>query len=885
MKDKSVFGRWRTENIMPYSVRSAQYTASSPQDSGQTANCVLCTAHFLVDSLPMAKRVVPLKPSASTAKGGTKIFQLPNLGSQGYLYLREFWMQAIVITALAVTFYANTWTNEYALDDDIVMRQNVYVQKGFGGIGEIMGNDAYKSFYQSMGVEQQLSGGRYRPLSIVTFAVEQSIFGECYGERFEEVRDSLFNMQKQGISDIGSQSRLIGEKNVLELQIKESNKSLAPYRHIFQIFWFALAMIILLRFLRDHVFRSNTDLAFLTTILFVIHPIHTEVIANVKSRDEIFSLMFIVLTLGEFFWYDIRRKTKHLVLGLVYFLLALLSKEYAVLLIALIPLGLMIFHKRKVGELFYLLAPIGGMMVLYLMIRAGTVGFHSEPIDKKNQDPLNDPYMYCKGPEKFLSKLNRLDDYVMLLLIPYPLVADYSYQHFPYSDLGDPMVYLSLATMGLMLWVTWRLWQKRHPLAFAMLFFWAFFMLINNMLFDIGATMGERLIYHSSLGFCMVLAWGIVWLAERLEGNQRRLLVLGIIVALSIPAFMITIERNHEWKNDETLFIADVQKHPESALCNGNAGARFMDRGLKYLNDSTMQDSVRFYADTAIFYLNKSVELHKRYANGWLNLGLCYYNKKDYERASLAWEKVYEIFPSNPILQSYAQMLIAIANDRAMKKDYAGASEFFQYGLRAYPADSKIWADYAGSSFMAQKFDQAQTAFDQAYQRATDQAVKDNLAQGYRAAHYNDSVQKLWKSDSLNPDYNMAVTRGIIGTPDFYAQAHRNLVRVLEVRPDDAEAKRLLDSVIQLEKNMMPPPAAAVDSTKISMNAPATVDTAALNKANKAVGPPVVELADPLEAKTMSYAIFSGFLAILLGGLIFFLHFQESKDPMRQLQS
>jgi tetratricopeptide (TPR) repeat protein len=843
----------------------------------------LSAATFLLVSLSMAKRVTPLKASGTSSKSGTRFTQLPNLDGKGYLFLRQFWMQALIVIGLVTVFNYNSWNNQYALDDDIVMRQNVFVQKGVAGIGEIMGNDAYKSFYQSMGVEQQLSGGRYRPLSIVTFAIEQSIFGETYGERFEEVRDSLFNMQKQSISDIGSQSRLIGEKNALELQIKESNLDLAPKRHIFQIFWFALSMIVLLQFLRNHVFRSNTDLAFLTTILFVIHPIHTEVIANVKSRDEIFSLMFIVLTLGEFFWYDVRRKPKHLVLGCVYWLLALLSKEYAALLIFLIPLGLMIFHKRKLSELFYLIAPVAGMMVLYMFIRGVTVGFNSGGVDERNQDPLNDPYMYANRPEKMLSKINRLDDYVWLLLFPFPLAADYSYQHFPYSDLSDPLVYLSLATMIFMLWGTWKLWTKRHPLAFAMLFFWAFFMLINNILFDIGATMGERLIYHSSLGFCMMLAWGIVWVAERLQEQQRKFIVLFVVVVLCIPALGLTWERNLEWKNDESLFIADVQKHPNSALCNGNAGARFMDRGLKYLNDPAMQDSVNYYADTAIFYLERAVKLHPKYANGWLNIGLCYYNKKNYERAALAWEKVYAIFPSNPILQSYAQMLIGMANERALKKDYAGAAMFYNYGLRAYPADSKIWADYAGSSFMAQKYDQAQTAFDQAYQRTTDQAMRDNLARGYRAAHYNDSVQKLWLSDSLNPDYNLMVTQGIIGTPDFYPQARRNLNRVLAARPDDVTAQRLLDSLTGLERELAKQiktaePKPVMDSTRISGQPVATQTPSQPGAGQGQV--PAVEPESIYESPAWHLMLGSFLFVVLVAG-VFWIQRQNSKDPLR----
>jgi len=763
----------------------------------------------------MAKRIVPVKPVSKGSKSGTKIFQLPDLNAKGFLFVRDFAIQAAVIVALAIGFYWNTYDGKYALDDDIVMRQNLYVQKGVGGIGEIMGNDAYKSFYESMGVEQQLSGGRYRPLSIVSFAIEQQLFGETYGERFEEVRDSLFEMQKKGISDLGSQSRLIGEKNKLEMDIKKNNLDIATSRHIFQIIWFALSMVILLRFLRNHIFRENTDLAFLATILFVIHPIHTEVIANVKSRDEIFSLMFIVLTLDYFFRYDLSRKGRDIVYGLVFFLLALLSKEYAVTLIVLIPAGLMIFHKRTLRELGHLLLPIGGMMVLYLLIRAGTVGFHSDPVADRFQDPLNDPYLKAKGAQELTSKINRLDDYVWLLIFPFPLAADYSYQHFPYSIANDIWVYVSLLVMGGMVWGTWQLWRRRHPMAFAMLFFFAFFMLINNMLFDIGATMGERLIYHSSLGFCMLLAWGIVWLAERLDAGKGKLVVTGIVIALTIPACMLTLERNDEWTDDETLFIADVKKHPQSALCNGNAGARYMDRGIKYLSgDSANQDSVNYYADIAIVYLKKAVELHPKYANGWLNLGLCYYNKKEYAPAAAAWEKVYEIFPSNPILQSYAQMFVAMANQKALQKDYAASAQFYNYALQAYPADSKIWADYAGASYMSRNFTEAEHAFDMAYQRATDEAVKQNLAQGYRAAHYNDSVRTRWVNDSLNPDNNLAVVRGIMGTPDFYRESRRLLEKTLVIRPGDPEATRLLDSLGGLEKKVKVPDVIKQDSLK-----------------------------------------------------------------------
>jgi protein O-mannosyl-transferase len=760
----------------------------------------------------MAKRITP----AQSAKSGNKIFSLPELQSQGLLFIRNFWVQAAVVFTVAFAFYINSYTNKYALDDDIVMRQNMYVQKGFSGIPEILANDAYKSFYESMGVDQQLEGGRYRPLSIVTFAIEQQLFGERQGARFEEVRDSLLEMQRKGISDLASQSRLIAERDLLEKEIKDDNLRIAGIRHVIQVLLFAFSLIFVLRFLRNHIFRSNTDLAFLSVLLFAIHPIHTEVVANVKSRDEIFSLLFIVLTLEAFFRYDLSRRRNDMLLGILYFVLAFLSKEYAIVLVALIPAGLMIFHKRSFQQLSAVALPVAAVLLIYGAIRLGV----KEDVPKKtpaqiaaeqrakekSKDPLNDPYMFAKGPQKALSKINRLDDYVWLLFYPYPLAADYSYQHFPYSDASDEDVWISILVMGLMLYATYRLWIAKHPLAFAMIFFFGFFMLINNLIFDIGATMGERLIYHSSLGFCMVLAWGIVYAANYAKENAKYA-VTATFVGLMIPCGIITLERNLEWHDDETLFIADVQKHPNSALCNGNAGARYMDRGLKFLvGDSANQDSVNHYADIAIKYLQKSVDLHPRYANGWLNLGLCYYNKQDYAKASAAWHRVYQIFPSNPILQGYARMLLGRANEFAVKKDYDNASTFYQYAVYAYPADSKIWADYAGSSFMARKYEVAMHAFDTAWQRTNDPAIKENLSQGYRAAHYNDSVMKLYSNDSMNPQYNFMVAQGIIGSPDFYPEAKRLLNKVLAVAPQDQPARKLLDSIGKLEEKLKGPP-------------------------------------------------------------------------------
>ena len=57
-----------------------------------------------------------------------------------------------------------------------IQHMEAIVKKGFLGIGEILGNDTFLGFFK---VEKSLvAGGRYRPLSLVTFAIEYQLFGE-----------------------------------------------------------------------------------------------------------------------------------------------------------------------------------------------------------------------------------------------------------------------------------------------------------------------------------------------------------------------------------------------------------------------------------------------------------------------------------------------------------------------------------------------------------------------------------------------------------------------------------------------------------------------------------------------------------------------------------
>src|ERR1043165_8615257 len=105
----------------------------------------------------------------------------------------------IVIGIVGFVFYITSVNGEYALDDGIIIHQNDHVVKGIRGVKDILLRDAYESFYRRMCATDQLAGGRYRPLSAVSFAIEQEFIGAYRTGLYLKVEDS----NKNGVLDHG----------------------------------------------------------------------------------------------------------------------------------------------------------------------------------------------------------------------------------------------------------------------------------------------------------------------------------------------------------------------------------------------------------------------------------------------------------------------------------------------------------------------------------------------------------------------------------------------------------------------------------------------------------------------------------------------------------
>lgn len=574
------------------------------------------------------------------------VFQIPS-----------FRIQWILIVVTGIVFYINTLSNEYALDDRYVILMNPSITQGISGLPHIFSSDIYESLIKQTTDSNLLSGGRYRPLSIATFALDQQFFG--------------------------------GGTMV---------------RHLINVLLYALSLFFLLQLFSKYIFPGNSLLAFFTTLLFAIHPIHTEVVANIKSRDEILSLLFITLTFISVFKYSENKKQTSLISGLVYFFLALLAKEYAITLLLLIPVSLYLFRNEKIKLAVFAVLPYLAVFVAYMIIRISSVGFNST----QSAEILNNPYLYASAAGKWATKIYVLLFDLKLLLLPYPLSADYGYNTIPYKSFGDAVVWLSVIIYGGIIAATILLLKKRHPLAFALLFFLSFLFLVSNLVMDIGATTGERLLYHSSLGVVMVIAFLLLFLIGKIPSVQnRKISFYAVTVVLLVACFTVTFSRNKDWKNDATLWIHDVTVVPNSALANNNAGMNLSEIS----KDEKDEQKRKANFDLALIYLNRAKEINPEWLYPYLNIANTYIMYPDLEKAEAQLRLTHKKFPDNKLDKSFfaslANKYVNIASDFGRQGKYPEAIANMEKALTIDSTDAEVWYSAGGAYFVTQQYEKA----------------------------------------------------------------------------------------------------------------------------------------------------------------------------------
>jgi len=492
------------------------------------------------------------------------------------LYIR------LLLVAFCFVLYGNTLRNDYSLDDDLVTWNNPQVQQGIKALPEIFST----FYYEASGNAGTMAFG-YRPVAKATFAIEHSLFGQN-----------------------------------------------APLSHFINILLYAATILLLYQIMKRLFSHANFIFPLAVTLLFAAHPLHTEVVASLKNREELLSFLGALGGLWYFLKYADTLKTRYLLWGLLCFFLGYLSKSSVMPFLVLYPLTLYFFSSLPARRLISLSVMSG---IVLLIAQLGPALFLPDTI-RPNALVENPLYFEKDLLIRSATGFTGLLHYLKLHFWPHPLLFYYGYDTFPMTGWGSGKAILSLILHAGLFAVAVYHFRRRHVLSFAILFYLVSIAMYSNIIVPVVGIVGDRFTYLASLGFSVFAVWALFRFAgiktpdgHLAGGNKTRL--TAFLVFLLIPYSALTIQRNSDWKDLPTLFGADIAHLERSVKANTQYAGNLLYNTYMAMQEEKGRPSPRILEEMIKHY-KRSLAIMPDYYDALTGLGTVYSTlSKEYTKA------------------------------------------------------------------------------------------------------------------------------------------------------------------------------------------------------------------------------------------------------------
>ena len=348
---------------------------------------------------------------------------------------------------------------------------------------------------------------------------------------------------------------------VLNLQFSESTVGF----HIVNILLYALNAVLIFYVVSRF---ASERVAYLSAILFLFLPIHTEAVASIVGRVYLLGTLFSLLSLLYLF-------DKKYILSSLYFYLALFSGDFYISLLPVIGFLLILntgkfWNSVKLGSLYY-----GAPLPAYFLCRYLALGKYAFG-GYGFIDPIIGPLAFAPFKERVFTGFVHLFVYLRKTIYPVDLSPDYSFNQIPLVSniFSSPQAIIGLLFFSvLILAIFWT--EKRFKIA-AILFLIPY-AVISNIFFITTGTMAERWWYFPSFGLVTLLAVGLDKLITK--NKKWRIWIYGGLAVALMWFSSIIIRQNNVWLNDKNLFISAAARSPNSVWARTNVAEGYFLSG------------------------------------------------------------------------------------------------------------------------------------------------------------------------------------------------------------------------------------------------------------------------------------------------------------------
>ena len=419
-----------------------------------------------------------------------------------------------------------------------------------------------------------------------------------------------------------------------------------------------LAACLLFIFLQKLDYRK--DLAFLFSLIFLAHPVLTQAVAWIPGRNDSLLAVFVLSSFIFFIKYWREEKIKNLLWSLLFFGLALFTKESAILLWPILFFYLSFIYKKRnreekmiFGNKFYFWAGALGLSGLWVLLRHYAF-LHSIPVTFGNT--IKSIYFSLPATVQFVGKI-----FFPFNLSVLPIMQDTTFLY----------GIISIILLALLLFFTKT--KRWNFILFGLIWFLAFLLpsFIRPDPMSI-ANFSEHRLYLPIIGiFIILLETDFI---KKIDFKKKSALILtGTLLALLCVITLVHsrsfVDQLAFWENAaqnsshyplahrnlgamEYLNgdLADAEKEYKIALAlNPNEEMAHYNLGLIYANENKYTEAETEY--------QKEIAINPYYDNVYYNLGILYWQEKKYDAAILNWEKTLQINPNYGVAPEILQIL------------------------------------------------------------------------------------------------------------------------------------------------------------------------------------------------------------------------------------
>ncbi|XP_028748236.2 protein O-mannosyl-transferase TMTC1 isoform X4 [Peromyscus leucopus] len=551
------------------------------------------------------------------------------------------------------------------------------------------------------------------------------------------------------------------------------------YFHVVNVILHYLVTLVLMYTCDKTVFK-NRGLAFVTALLFAVHPVHTEAVAGVVGRADVLACLLFLLAFLSYhrsngvvcqhssqqpgnpqpssqhahphresrkqrFPPEPKSSRFPVSPGAVWSLMRCLTgSSNGNFLLTLRP-----FLKRAILVISYV------TVILYfrLWIMGGTM-----PLFSEQDNPASfSPYILTR----FLTYSYLLAFNAWLLLAPITLCYDWQVGSIPLVEtvwdvrnLATVLLAVAMALLSLHCMAAFKRLEHKEVLA-GLLFLVFPFIPASNLFFRVGFVVAERVLYMPSMGYCILFVHGLNKLCTGLSRCGATSLMASTVLLLLLFSWK-TVKQNEIWLSRESLFRSGVQTLPHNAKVHYNYANFLKDQGRNKEAIYHYRTALKLYprhasalnnlgtltkdVAEAKMYYQRALQLHPQHNRALFNLGNLLKSQEKTEEAIVLLKESIKYGPD------FADAYSSLASLLAEQERFKEAEDIYQAGIKNCPDSSDLHNNYAVFLVDSGSPEKAVAHYQQAIQLSPSHHVAVvNLGRLYRSLGENSMAEEWYK--------------------------------------------------------------------------------------------------------------------------------------------